>query len=174
MLGLRLKPVHLLLANPLLLGLAACIETSASSEAYQDYEIEEIVILSGRCAEGCTSEHYSVEAYSPSTGDYIEAINLTVEPRSNSGFDYCITFFDEQTCGTSNLSWNDAIGLHVRLPCRTHGEGLLMERLRSTYIDGSSVSLPSIWFTWEDGSVTISQGGPVEEVTEIFGCSSEE
>lgn len=139
-------------------------------DAYSEFSIEEQYYLRGLCEPDCSPGYWSFSATSPRRQFTATAISVSITP-DHDGFAYCMTYFDEQVCGESDLDWNQIAAGALSFPCGDHTSGYLIEASRGDFAEEGGFTLPSYWLAYADGHVAAAEGDAVDELMPMFRCS---
>lgn len=150
--------------------LAACDDRRSP---YDEFTADEQYILRGLCDPDCSFRQIEFTAFSPVVHFRADAFQVHIEPSDPAGFEYCISYFDDQSCGTSPLNWNQISAARLSFPCSTHPEGFLIELRRGEVTEGGGFAHPSYWLAYADGEVAATEGETSEALGSMFVCSGE-
>ena len=153
---------------------ALFVGCGAIADPYSDYTIEEQFILRGLCQPDCSITHFDFDAASPSGERMPNALIVEVSPRDTEGFQYCINYFDNQSCGQSDLIWNQVSAAALLFPCGTHVSGFLIRAERGDFAEEGGFTLPSYWLAYKGGQVAAVEGETADELAPMFNCEADE
>jgi len=161
--------------NAVAVVLALCISQVACTKpsSSPDHELHESMIIESGCISDCNDTHMLFYADNIDESDSIVGVELSVAPNDTVGFDYCLTYFNDQSCGESQLTWSSVLGGHLTFPCGDPNTGYLIEALRAEYAGGEARDLPSIWLAYANGEIAAIEGETPEAVSSMFVCSGE-
>ncbi len=159
-----------LCAGALAFMIAGCCEVS---NPYADFTLEEEFILVGKCDPACSPTHMSFTSRSPGGRFGVDALALSINPEDGNGFEYCLSYFDSQTCGESDLRWMQISAAHLTIPCASHQDGVLIEVRRGERGGGGNHASPSYWFAYHTGAVAVLESETNDEILPVFNCASE-
>lgn len=156
----------------LVLGLAMLVAACCDqANPYDDFTYGEEYILYGICNPDCSPDYLSFSSVSPHGKFEVNSLTVEVIPNEIHGFSYCVNYFDDQSCGDSDLNWTQIFEVQLTIPCNTHTAGLLIEARRGDPDELGNFPLPSYWIAYTGGTVTLLEAETAIDIQQVFNCS---
>ncbi len=155
--------------------LASMVSGCALADEFpqSEYEIEQLFIIGTDCDEDCLSTKFEFPAYHNSLAPVLDAITVDVVLREPEGFEYCLSYFGDQSCAASEDSWLEVFAGNLTFPCGPHDHGFLFEAARNEFVGDVLTNLPSLWLAYVDGEVAAIEAETADELLPMFQCAVE-